>query len=45
MITASYYHHFNIDGENDIGCGWHVFLKMKDWIGKEFLPGQDKPNQ
>lgn len=43
-ITASYHHHqIAGDGETVIGCGWHVFLKMKDWIGKEFLPKSDLP--
>ena len=46
-ITASYYHCiedcYPIDEDGKIktmiGCRWHVFLKMKDWIGLEFLPG------
>lgn len=37
-ITASYYHHLP-DGS---GCGWHVFVKMKDWDGGEMIPGQNK---
>lgn len=36
-ITASYFH--------NPGCGWHVFLKMKDWDGGELLPGQEKINK
>jgi hypothetical protein len=42
-VTASFYHR---DGYGDIpGCGWHVFLKLKDWINLEFLPHKDYPEQ
>lgn len=41
-ITASYYHYLAERPEGERGCGWHVFLKMKDWDGGELLPGQNK---
>lgn len=34
-ITASYHHHS--------GCGWHVFIILKDWDGHEFKPGEKYP--
>ena len=43
-ITASYYHPKEVNGYPN-GCGWHVFLKMKDWIGLEFLPHKDYPEK
>lgn len=40
-VTASFYHskgtNFAI-GESPEGCGWHVWLKLKDWDGGEFPP-------
>ena len=29
-VTASFLH--------TPGCGWHVFLKLKDWSGEDFPP-------
>ena len=38
-VTDSFLHDKASDQER--GCGWHVFLKLKDWIGGEFKP--EKP--
>lgn len=39
-VTASFYHK---EGSGNMpACGWHVFLKLKDWLGYEFLPHQSK---
>lgn len=41
IVTASFYHkrgtNYSI-GESPEGCEWHVFLKLKDYTGGEFLP-------
>lgn len=37
-VTASFFHTPECDPGR--GCGWHVHLKLKDWDGGEFLPGQ-----
>ena len=46
-ITASYFHEHPEKAEHPnnphMGCGWHVFLKMKDWWGGEFGPKNDLP--
>jgi hypothetical protein len=39
-VTASFYHK---EGDPHGGCGWHVYLKLEDWPGLEFLPHQDRP--
>jgi hypothetical protein len=40
-VTASFYHKNGTNyaiGESPEGCEWHVFLKLKDYAGGEFLP-------
>ena len=41
LVTASFFHdaapHPEIDYAGG-GCGWHVFLKLKDYDGGEFPP-------
>lgn len=39
-VTNSFFHYW--PEKPDEGCGWHVFLKLKDWDGAEFLPNQEK---
>jgi len=36
-VTASFYH--TRESDPDRGCGWHVWLKLLDYDGGEFLPG------
>jgi hypothetical protein len=39
-VTASFYHKRGTNyavGESEEGCEWHVFLKLKDYDGGEFL--------
>jgi len=43
-ITESYYH-YRENRPDHPGCGWHVFLKMKDWSGEEFLPRSNYQNK
>src|SRR6267154_219647 len=40
-VTASFYHSKGTNyaiGESPEGCGWHVFIKLKDWSGEDFPP-------
>lgn len=40
-VTNSFYHKRGMNfaiGEEPDGCEWHVFLKLKDYDGGEFLP-------
>jgi hypothetical protein len=40
-VTASFFHSKGTNyaiGESPEGCGWHVFLKLKDWGGGDFPP-------
>lgn len=41
-VTASFYHKRGPAGSADYsspdGCEWHVFLKLQNWTGEEFLP-------
>ncbi len=40
-VTASFFHDSTPHPEISYpggGCGWHVFLKLKDYDGGEFLP-------
>jgi hypothetical protein len=39
-VTASFFHARTGEHQQgtDDGCGWHVFLKLKDWNGGEFPP-------
>lgn len=40
-VTASFFHSKGTNyaiGESPEGCGWHVFLKLKDYDAGEFLP-------
>lgn len=39
-ITASFFHRQSNEDPN--GCGWHVYLKLKDWDGSEFKPNEEK---
>jgi hypothetical protein len=41
-VTASFFHAKKADHPqgDDSGCGWHVFLKLKDWTGQDFPPGK-----
>jgi hypothetical protein len=43
-VTASFYHKKGPAGSPDYsspdGCEWHVFLKLKDYSGGEFPPGE-----
>jgi hypothetical protein len=38
LVTASYYHPKDLGG-----CGYHVYITLQDWIGLEFLPGENYP--
>jgi len=41
-VTASFFHTKGpVKGSDPDGCEWHVFLKLKDWIGLEFPPGAE----
>ena len=43
-VTASFFHDANPHpdiGYAGGGCGWHVFLKLKDWNGGDFPPTRD----
>lgn len=35
-VTASFFH--TAEGDPGRGCGWHVWLKLLDYDGGEFLP-------
>jgi hypothetical protein len=40
-VTASFFHAHSSTGlkySTDDGCDWHVFLKLQDYSGGEFLP-------
>ena len=38
-VTASFFHTKEGQyGDRDRGCEWHVFLKLLDYAGGEFLP-------
>lgn len=38
-VTASFFHSKDGPyGDKDRGCEWHVYLKLKDYAGGEFLP-------
>lgn len=44
-VTASFYHKRGTNysvGESNEGCEWHVFLKLKDYDGGEFKPGEGR---
>jgi hypothetical protein len=41
IVTASFFHAHSSTGlkySTDDGCGWHVFLKLKDYDKGEFKP-------
>lgn len=43
-LTASFFHAHSSTGlkySTPDGCGWHVFLKLKDYSGGEFPPDVD----
>lgn len=45
-VTASFFHSSGTNyaiGESLEGCGWHVFLKLKDYNGGDFSPREVKP--
>jgi len=40
-VTASFFDTDLINDKKEIihkGCGWHVFIKLEEWTGQEFLP-------
>lgn len=45
-VTGSFHHKKGTNyavGESDEGCEWHVWLKLKDYDGGEFLPVKPLP--
>jgi hypothetical protein len=46
-VTASFYHKKGTNyaiGESEEGCEWHVWLKLLDYDGGEFLPTPKLPD-
>lgn len=42
-VTNSFFHTAS-SGNDPRGCEWHVWIKLKDWDGSEFLPNEEKAN-